>query len=88
MPLKNVGCNASDLTKRQARKYIAGVNLRHAASWTQILLIVLLVVRVEIDSITAKSYILQKVYFNEFVQNSLGGNMGMIIFDLRGYGGC
>ena len=29
----------------------------------------------------------RKVYFNEFVQNSLGGNMDMIIFDLRGYGG-
>ena len=24
----------------------------------------------------------RKVYYNEFVQNSMGGNMGMIIFDL------
>ena len=28
----------------------------------------------------------RKVYFNEFVQNSLGCDMGMIIFDL--HGGC
>ena len=30
----------------------------------------------------------RKVYFNEFVQNSLGCDMGIIIFDLHGYGGC
>ena len=30
----------------------------------------------------------RKVYINEFVQNSLHCNMGMIIFDLGGYGGC
>ena len=30
----------------------------------------------------------KKVDFNEFVQNSLGCNMGIIIFDLHGYGGC
>ena len=29
-----------------------------------------------------------KVDFNEFVQNSLCCDMGMIIFDLNGYGGC
>ena len=46
--------------------------------------IFLLVVRVEIDSITAKIYITasrpkytsyKKVYFNEFVQNYLGGTV-------------
>ena len=26
--------------------------------------------------------------FNEFVAKALRGNMGMIIFDLRCYGGC
>ena len=26
-----------------------------------------------------------KVYFNEFVANALGDNIGMIIFDLRGH---
>ena len=52
-----------------------------------ILLIVLLVVRVEIYSITAKPYTLQKNLIQfEFVQNSLGCNMGMIIFVL--HGGC
>ena len=30
----------------------------------------------------------RKVHFIEFVQNSLHCNMGMIIFDLHGYGGC
>ena len=30
----------------------------------------------------------RKVDFNEFVQNSLGCDMGMITFDLRGYGDC
>ena len=29
-----------------------------------------------------------KVYVNEFVANVLHDNMGMIIFDLRGCGGC
>ena len=29
-----------------------------------------------------------KVYFNEFVANALHDNMGMIIFDLCGFGGC
>ena len=29
---------------------------------------------------------LLQIYVNEFVQNSLGCNMGMFIFDLRGYG--
>ena len=29
-----------------------------------------------------------KVYFNEIVANALRDNIGMIIFDLRGYGGC
>ena len=28
-----------------------------------------------------------KVYFNEFVANVLRDNMGMIIFDLQGFGG-
>ena len=30
----------------------------------------------------------RKFYFNEFVANVLHDNMGMIIFDLRGCGGC
>ena len=42
----------------------------------------------EIVSITAKPYILQKICFNEFVANVLHDNMGMIIFDLQGCGGC
>ena len=46
-----------------------------------------MVVRVEIDSFMAKPYILLH-YVNEFVQNSLGCNLGMIIFDLQGIGGC
>ena len=29
-----------------------------------------------------------KVYFNGFVTNVLRNNMGMVIFDLQGYGGC
>ena len=29
-----------------------------------------------------------QVYFNEFVANVLRDNVGMIIFDLRGCGGC
>ena len=29
-----------------------------------------------------------KIYFNEFVANVLRDNMGMIIFDLWGCGGC
>ena len=30
----------------------------------------------------------RKVQFNEFVENSLCCDMGTIIFDLHGYGGC
>ena len=30
----------------------------------------------------------KKVYFNEFVAKALHDNMGMIIFDLQGCGGC
>ena len=30
----------------------------------------------------------RKIYFNEFVANVLCDNMGIIIFDLRGCGGC
>ena len=41
-----------------------------------------------IEVITAKPYILQKILFNEFVANALRENIGMIIFDLQGYGGC
>ena len=44
--------------------------------------------KLEIDSTTAKHTSYKEVYFNEFVQSSLGGNMDMMIFDLRGYGGC
>ena len=29
-----------------------------------------------------------KVYFNEFVANALRDNIGIVIFDLRGHGGC
>ena len=43
-----------------------------------------LVVRLEIDIITAKPYILEKIGINEFVQNSLFCSMGMVIFDFRG----
>ena len=34
-----------------------------------------------------KSYIPQKVYFNEFVANVLRDNIGIVIFDLQGHGG-
>ena len=37
-------------------------------------------------TVCVESY--RKVYYDEFVQNSLGCDMGMIIFDLHGYGGC
>ena len=53
-----------------------------------IVLIILLVVDGGTDSITVKPYLLQKKYFNEFVPNVLRDNIGMIIFDLRGCGGC
>ena len=29
-----------------------------------------------------------KLYFNEFVANVLRDNIGIVIFDLRGHGGC
>ena len=29
-----------------------------------------------------------KLYFNEFVANALRGNIGIVNFGLRGYGGC
>jgi hypothetical protein len=29
-----------------------------------------------------------KAYFNEFVANVLRDDMGIVIFDLRGHGGC
>ena len=29
-----------------------------------------------------------KVYFNEVVANALGDDIGIVIFDLRGHGGC
>ena len=30
----------------------------------------------------------KKFVFRDFVQNSWGFDMGMVIFDLRGHGGC
>ena len=30
----------------------------------------------------------KKVYFNEFVANALRDNIGIVNFELRGYGGC
>ena len=53
-----------------------------------ILLIFLRSVRVGMKRLTAKPYILQKFYFNEFVANVLHDNIGILIFDLRGHGGC
>ena len=54
--------------------------------------IFLLLVCLEINSITTKALpnhiFYRKFDFNEVVHNSLCFNMGMIIFDLRGYGGC
>ena len=35
-----------------------------------------------------KPYIHTKVYFNEFVANVLCDYIGIVIFDLRGHGGC
>ena len=40
---------------------------------------------VEIDDLSEKPY---KIYFNEFVANVLRDDIGIVIFDLRGYGGC
>ena len=53
-----------------------------------ILLIFLTVVEFEIVSITAKPYILQKIYLSDFVQNSFHCNMVIIMSDLKGDGGC
>ena len=33
-------------------------------------------------------HLTEKLMSNEFVQNSLGYDMHIIIFDLHGYGGC
>ena len=41
-----------------------------------------------IDDLAEKPYISQQFYFYEFVANFLRDNIGMIIFDLRGCGGC
>ena len=43
---------------------------------------------VEIDDLAMKPYIPHKDYFNEFVANVLRDNIGIVIFDLRGHGGC
>ena len=56
-----------------------------------IVVIVLLVVDCVTEAITDKPYILQKFNFNEFMYcnaNVLRDNMGIIFFDLRGFGGC
>ena len=41
-----------------------------------------------IDDLAVKPYIPHKSFSNEFVANALSDNMVMIIFDLRGCGGC
>ena len=56
--------------------------LRHEAG---ILIILDMVVKRWNRDLTVKPYIPEK---NEFVKNALRDNMGMIIFDLRGCGGC
>ena len=43
---------------------------------------------VEIVSITTKTHIPQKKNTYEFVANVLRDNIGIIIFELRGHGGC
>ena len=61
-----------------------------AIAAVSILSIVLMVVRAVLKQTSSRqnhtSY--RKFDFNEFVQNSLCCNMGMVVFDLRGYGDC
>ena len=40
------------------------------------------------DDLAVKPYIPQKKYFNEFVANVLRDDIGIVIFGLRGHGGC
>ena len=40
------------------------------------------------DDLAEKPYIPQKNYFYEFVANVLRDDIGIVIFDLRGHGGC
>ena len=61
---------------------------RWTPNYWEILLTVLLVVDGGTEAITEKPYILQKIWFNEFVAIVLRDNMSMIIFDLQGCGGC
>ena len=60
------------------------------ACYFYILLIVLLVVDVGTDAITNKPYFLLSLLptENEFVANFMCDNLGIILFDLRGCGGC
>ena len=41
-----------------------------------------------IDDLAVKPTSHTKVYFNEFIANVLRDNIGIVIFDLRGHGGC
>ena len=74
---------------RANEKLITKWNSYLFASLSLILSIFLLVVGVEIDSaVSPPNHTSQrKVYFNEFVQNSLCCNMGIIIYYLHFYGG-
>ena len=40
------------------------------------------------DDLSVKPYIPQKNYLNEFVANVLRDDIGIVIFGLRGHGGC
>ena len=41
-----------------------------------------------IDDLAVKPYIPNKSFFNKFVANVLCDNIGIVIFDLQGHGGC
>ena len=43
---------------------------------------------VAIDNLAVKPYIPHKSFFNEFVSNVLCDNIGIVIFDHQGHGGC
>ena len=69
-----------------------GINLKKFnIFWNHILFILpifLPIVRLEIDIITAKPYIPSKSLLQLFFHIFLCCNIGMIIYDLHGYGGC
>jgi hypothetical protein len=92
--ISKVNCQAKDSSKKRTKKFVFTSKRRvfvcfmeESSTRKKRFEIIWPLVRVEIDSITAKPYILPKSLLQWICSKLFGLCMGMIVFDLQGYGG-